>query len=86
MNKYEIQDEKIKKLESLGYKLSRDEVTYYNRGPLVFPYVEANSNTFVIKDKDGNEVIRKEIFEFEDVYNELDRMMDAVIKRHEETK
>lgn len=85
MNKYEIQDEKIKKLESLGYKLSRDEVTYYNRGPLVFPYVEANSNTFVIKD--NNEIIiRKEIFEFEDVYNELDRMMDAVIKRHEETK
>lgn len=92
MNKYELQDEKIKKLESLGYKLHIDEINY------IYSYIEkykgrkygvSNSKIYIIKDKDGKEISKKEIYNYDSFFEEtdkLDELLDEVINKIERLK
>lgn len=92
MNKYELQDEKIKKLESFGYKLSIDIVSNF------YPYIDryqgrkcnvSNSKIYTIKDKDGKEILKREIYAYDNLFEEtekLNEILDEVIKKHKEEK
>lgn len=92
MNKYELQDEKIKKLESLGYKLHIDETsnfyTYTHRYQGRKCNV-SNSKIYTIKDKDGKEISKKKIYAHDNFFVEtekLDELLDEVIDKIEKLK
>lgn len=92
MNKYELQDEKIKKLEGLGYKLHIDEISNF------YSYIDryqgrkynvSNSKIYTIKDKDGKEILKREIYSYDNLFEEtekLNEILDEAIKKHKEEK
>lgn len=77
MNKYELQDEKIKKLESLGYKLSIDGISYISS--YFKDYQVRNSKIYTIL-FNGEEIIKKEIYDYENEYDCLNEILDKVLK------
>lgn len=85
MNKYALQNEKIKKLESLGYKLSIDEIDKF------YSYIDryngkkigiTNAKIYTIKDKNGKEISNIKVYDYNNLFEEtekLNELLDGVL-------